>query len=95
MLTSQDIAKIKKALGEEIAVRLDEKLGLESGQSLDDKLSHLPSKDQFYEENDKLMGELKAIREEQSLITEQYKRIFDEVEELKEIHPNKMHVFAN
>lgn len=95
MLTGEDIIKIKKALSEEIVFRLDEKLGLESGQSLDDKLSHLPSKDQFYEENDKLMGELKAIREEQSLITDQYKRSFDEIEELKKIHPNNTHIFAN
>ncbi len=30
-------------------------------------LSHLPTKDDFYEKMDEIMGELKAIREEQPL----------------------------
>ena len=30
-------------------------------------LSHLPTKDEFYEKMDEIMGELKAIREEQTV----------------------------
>lgn len=30
-------------------------------------LSHLPTKDEFYEKMDEVMGELKAIREEQTV----------------------------
>ena len=32
-------------------------------------LTHLPTKDEFYEKMDEIMGELKTIREEQSLIS--------------------------
>lgn len=50
MLTQKDIDEIEKTL--------DEKL--------DEKLKLLPSKDEFYEKMDDVMGELKAIREEQT-----------------------------
>ena len=36
---------------------------------LDGKLKGLPTKDEFYGKMDEVMGELKAIREEQTLIT--------------------------
>jgi len=49
MLTQKDI--------DEIETIIDEKL--------DEKLKLLPSKDEFYEKMDEVMGELKAIREEQ------------------------------
>lgn len=32
-------------------------------------ISHLPTKDEFYEETDKLMKELKDMREEQKVLT--------------------------
>lgn len=63
MLTNTDVNKIRTALRDEIGLQLEEKLGLEPGQTLDDKLSHLPSKEEFFTENDKLMTELKAIRQ--------------------------------
>ena len=57
MLTDKDVIKIRGALKAEIDLELTSKLGLEPGQTLNDKLSHLPSKDEFYTENDKLMTE--------------------------------------
>jgi hypothetical protein len=34
---------------------------------LDEKISHLPSKNEFYIEMDEVMGELKTSREEQTV----------------------------
>ncbi len=36
-------------------------------QKLDEKLENLPSKNDFFEQMDQIMGELKAIREEQTV----------------------------
>jgi hypothetical protein len=52
-----------KIIKELIEVTIDEKLD----EKLDDKLGHLPTKDEFYGMMDKVMGELKAIREEQAV----------------------------
>ena len=57
MLTDKDVIKIRGALKAEIDLELTSKLGLEPGQTLNDKLSHLQSKDEFYTENDKLQYE--------------------------------------
>lgn len=38
-------------------------------REIKEKVTHLPTKDQFYTKMDEVMGELKAIREEQTLIT--------------------------
>ncbi len=48
MLTDEDVTKIRGALKTEIDLELTSKLGLEPGQTLNDKLSHLPSKEEFY-----------------------------------------------
>ena len=52
-----------KAIKGLIEITFDEKLD----ENLDEKLSHLPTKDEFYTKMDEVMGELKAIREEQPL----------------------------
>lgn len=54
MLTQKDLDQIEELLDE----RLEEKFN--------DKLRGLPNKDEFYEKMDDVMGELKAIREEQA-----------------------------
>lgn len=53
MLTQKDLDEIEKLI--------DEKL--------DDKISGLPTKDEFYNKMDEVMFELKAIREENTLAT--------------------------
>jgi predicted nuclease with TOPRIM domain len=51
-----------KAIKNLIEVTVDEKLD----EKLDAKLSYLPTKDEFYGKMDEVIGELKAIREEQA-----------------------------
>jgi vacuolar-type H+-ATPase subunit E/Vma4 len=38
-------------------------------EKLDEKIKHLPTKDEFYTRMDELIGEVKAMREEQRVIT--------------------------
>ncbi len=54
MLTQKDFDQIEELLDE----KLEEKFN--------SKLKGLPTKDEFYEKMDEVMGELKAIREEQT-----------------------------
>ncbi|OGG14292.1 hypothetical protein A2773_06770 [Candidatus Gottesmanbacteria bacterium RIFCSPHIGHO2_01_FULL_39_10] len=64
-----------KALEDRIDKRLDEKL--------DEKIKFLPTKDDFYEKMDQVMGELKTVRESQELHAGQHAEIRDEIDKLK------------
>jgi len=43
-------------------------LGLEPGETLNDKLKYLPTRDEFYKKEDEVIVELKAVREEIGVI---------------------------
>lgn len=64
-LTSSDINKIKILL----EFTIDEKVERLLNSKLEEKLKHLPTKEEFFAREDKLMGELKAIREELETLT--------------------------
>ncbi|MBL7159721.1 hypothetical protein ISS85_04545 [Candidatus Microgenomates bacterium] len=53
MLTQKDLNEIEQLINEQ----------------LKEKIKFLPTKDEFYIKMDEVMGELKAIREEQTLVT--------------------------
>ena len=53
MLTQNDLDEIEKLFD----------------KKLDEKIKFLPTKDEFYEKMDKLIGEIKASREEHSAIS--------------------------
>ncbi|MBI4066785.1 hypothetical protein HY407_00225 [Candidatus Gottesmanbacteria bacterium] len=67
MLTIKDLEEIEKIV--------DEKL--------DAKIKHLPTKDEFYEKMDEVMGELKAVRESQEIHANQHAEINDEISKIK------------
>ena len=46
-------------------------------------LSHLPTKDEFYEKMDEVMGELKAIREEQPLQSHRLSNHEDRIQKIE------------
>lgn len=46
-------------------------------------LSHLPTKDEFYSKMDEVMGELKAIREEQTVQSHQLSDHDDRIEKIE------------
>jgi len=60
-LDNDDLKAIKNLMEVTIDEAVEEKLVTK------DDLSHLPTKDEFYTKMDEVMGELKTIREEQSL----------------------------
>ncbi|MEK7470538.1 MAG: hypothetical protein AAB622_00825 [Patescibacteria group bacterium] len=59
-LTNGDFKNIKQLI----------KITLDEDESLvrKDDIKHLPSKEEFYEQTDKIMGELKAVREEMTIL---------------------------
>lgn len=54
-------------------------------------LSHLPSKDEFYEAMDKLSGEIEDLREEVTVHNAEVSRNSDKLEKLEKIHPSYSH----
>jgi hypothetical protein len=55
MLTDNDVKKIRKAFSEEARFQIQELLG-------NDKLSHLPTKDEFFTRMDQISGEIKSLQ---------------------------------
>lgn len=50
-----------------------------------DDIKHLPSKDEFYEMEDKIINELKAVREEISILSDTDRKINDQEERLEKV----------
>lgn len=73
-LDKDDIKAIKTL----IEVTFDEQFD----ETLDEKLSHLPTKDEFYTKMDEVMGELKTIREEQAVQSHQLSNHSDRIEKI-------------
>lgn len=89
-LTKSDFASFKKLIRLEIDDALEKKLE----EKLEEKLGRYPTKDEFYASMDKLMKELEAIREEQTL-TPSHSDLADleeRVISLEELHPGKSHL---
>lgn len=62
-LNNNDLKLIKDVM----KVTVDEELDVKLDEKLEEKMGILPTKDEFFERMDEVMGELKAIREEQPL----------------------------
>lgn len=65
MLTKNDLDKIRKIVEEKI----------------DSTINNLLTKDEFYEKMDEVMGELKAIREEQTVFSAKVSNHSDQLED--------------
>jgi DNA repair exonuclease SbcCD ATPase subunit len=76
MLTKSDLLKVEDLIDR----KLDEKLE----KKFEEKLKYLPSKVEFYEKMDEVMGELKAIREQQELITGRDSEVRETLEDHEE-----------
>ncbi|OGG15763.1 hypothetical protein A3D77_07875 [Candidatus Gottesmanbacteria bacterium RIFCSPHIGHO2_02_FULL_39_11] len=85
MIGPIDFNKLLSAIDKLVDLKLDEKLGLEPGQTLDDKLSHLPTKEEFYTKIDALMTDVKAMREEQAVIAGKKDKIEDHEQRIEKI----------
>jgi predicted nuclease with TOPRIM domain len=74
-LDNENLMAIKDLIELTIEEKFDERL--------DEKLSHLPTKDEFYTKMDEVMGELKTIREEQTLISHKVSNHEDRIEKIE------------
>lgn len=83
MLTQKDFHQIEAIVEEKLDQKLDEKLK--------ERLRFLPTKEEFYEKMDEIMGELKAIREEMTILTYRSSDHEDRLEKLENIHPHSSH----
>lgn len=77
MLTQTDLDQIEKIVEEKVEI----------------KTSQLPTKDEFYGKMDEVMGELKAIREEQTVFSAKVSNHGDQLED-QEIRITKLEVKA-
>ena len=78
-LDNEDLKNIK-ILFEAIFDEKVESLGIVTQKDI----SHLPTKDEFYEANDKLIKELKDSREEQTILGHQVSRHGEEMEIIRQ-----------
>ena len=77
-LDDDDLNAIKDLIG----VAVDEAIEKKELVTKSD-LSHLPTKDEFYSKMDEVMGELKAIREEQTVQSHQLSDHEDRIEKVE------------
>jgi hypothetical protein len=68
-----------KAIKDLIEVTLDEKLD----EKLDSKLSHLPTKDEFYERTGEILKRLDNLEEEKDVLSHQVSNHTDRIEKIE------------
>ena len=76
-LDNEDLKAIKNLMEVTIDEAVEEKLVTKSD------ISHLPTKDEFYTKMDEVMGELKTIREEQTLLSHRVSDHEDRIEKIE------------
>lgn len=76
VLTQEDLAQIEQIV-EEI---------------VEGKTKHLPTKDDFYSKTDEVVGEIRAMREEFTLIVPRISDHEDRITAFEEIHPQGTHL---
>jgi hypothetical protein len=64
-LTNNDLKLIKDVM----KVTIDEELDVKLEEKLEEKIKYLPNKEEFYEKMDEIVSELKAMRDEQTLLS--------------------------
>ena len=80
MLTTDDFQKLTQVL-----------VIKEEFEELKEKVSNLPTKQEFFTKMDEVMNELKTIREEHVVLNGKVDRTDERVENLEKIHPDGTH----
>jgi hypothetical protein len=86
MLTEKDLA----AIGNLIGVVVDQK-DLVSKKDIGVLVSHLPTKDDFYAETEKIYKKLEDIEMEKNVLVRQVRRQDERIDFLEDIHPDGKH----
>lgn len=87
MLTDRDISAIENLMKVVI-----ERSDLVSKKDLEQMISFLPTKDEFYEETLKLYKKLEDMEMEKNVLVRQVRRQDERIDSLEDIHPNGKHV---
>ena len=89
-LTKKDLDQIRKMIVENnvtLAEAIEERLGItidsKIDKKLDEKLKHLPTKEEFYAQMDKIMKELKDLRDEVAVSAHRSSENTDKTEKLE------------
>jgi len=70
---------------------LDDRLETKVREVVKEELGNFPTKDEFYNSMDQIMGELKATRQEQTILAGKSSDHEERIESLEKIHPNYQH----
>lgn len=89
-LTNNDLKLIKDVM----KVTIDEELHVKLDEKFEEKLKYLPTKDEFFDREDKLMGELKNIREEITMLSDINRKVNDNEERIEKVE-KKVNIFGN
>jgi predicted nuclease with TOPRIM domain len=87
-LTQNDKDFIKQLLDDVLEYKLDEKIG----EKVKEYVGSLPTKEEFNSRMDEIMGELKTIREEMTMLSGRTYDNTDRLDQLEKIHPDYTHV---
>lgn len=86
-LTTTDLKLIKDVM----KITIDEELEVKLEEKFNEKLGGILSKDEFYNKMDEVMGELKAIREQTTLLSgrvyDNHEPRIEKIEKKLGIHP--------
>jgi hypothetical protein len=85
-------AKLEEKLEQKLEEKLEQKLEEKLEQKLTEHLGKYPTKDEFYTKEDELMGELKAMREEVTVLSHHVSTHSDQIDALQSLHPNNTHM---
>lgn len=89
-MNNYDEGKLLKNIG----IMFDDVLEVKLDEKFKEKLGNLPSKNEFYEQTDKIVKELKVIRVEQKMLSQHSSDHSDQLNNLEKIHPNNSHIHA-
>lgn len=76
-LTQKDLDAIKDLM----KITIDEELEAK----LEEKLTHFTSKEEFFSNMDKIMGELKAVREEITMLSDLNRKVNDHEDRIEKV----------
>lgn len=76
-LTNNDLKLIKDV----IKVTIDEELDIK----FEEKIKYLPTKEEFFDREDKIMTELKAVREEITTLSDLNRKVNDHEERIEKV----------
>lgn len=78
-LTNGDFKNIKELVNQTIEERTEDLLVTK------EDIKHLPTKEEFFDMEDKIMGELKAVREEITTLSDLNRKVNDHEERIEKV----------